>query len=843
MKKVSCNEPRALSPSQKGWRRGGRPNAFGGYCSRGGALPFSRELFAHGQHVNFYHRCIQICTDEAREPEIGRDGDCLLIPQRMRGDEGEAVECFALLIMVIQSAADGNALLLHLAELPLDHGADALDVAGGETGFAEVDGEGGVPGVAGGSVIEVFDDALFHVVHVAGAVEDGDGAGAGQFLELGLEIIDDVLVARLDEDGDQVLHVGRQAVDLGEVAFETAKSLDEGEFGDGLQFGIGADELQADLENAAEERAAIHDLHEGVEGGIGGALLAGFGRDGVAFADHEALDLEDGEIAVQEIGAVVIDGVQLENEAEGFGEGGLHGEAFVGLVLVGRGSGVNGFGRSGAGFCNATGMGFRIHTFKQHQRLGVQQFLERVIIIRFADVGGANEQNGRPATMGGEEFADGDLQLDGVGVGVGDAGVGLGFEVGEVGCGDRGRRIRVGGIGCGMRGATTCQPKGDRSQETEDEIPHEARVVGTTGFEQGWLRGLAARLDDEFLVFFERRALVLKEISFCVVSEQPLLERVARIMRNMILPWPPKPFGLPETISALWIALIVACIPAASFAQSSYVNFEGKQTSPVRVSPDGTRLFAVNTPDGRLSVFDITHPSNPALLAEIPVGVEPVSVSPRTADEIWVVNEVSDSISIVSVSQKMVTDTLYVKDEPADVVFAGGRAFVSAARKNQVVVFDVTNHTQLAVIPIFGENPRGLAVNTNGTKVYAAFALSGNHTTLIPAASAPPQPPPTTITNAPPQVGLIVDARDPNWTNIIKFKMPDNDVAEIDVATLSLSRYFTNVGTVNLGIAINPASGDLFVANTDARNLTRFEPNVRGHIVTNRVTRINITSG
>ncbi|MDB6066013.1 MAG: hypothetical protein JWR26_2221, partial [Pedosphaera sp.] len=40
-----------------------------------------------------------------------------------------------------------------------------------------------------------------------------------------------------------------------------------------------------------------------------------------------------------------------------------------------------------------------------------------------------------------------------------------------------------------------------------------------------------------------------------------------------------------------------------------------------------------------------------------------------------------------------------------------------------------------------------------------------------------------------------------------------------------------------------PASGDLFVANTDARNLTRFEPNVRGHIVTNRVTRINITSG
>src|SRR3954470_18219582 len=164
--------------------------------------------------------------------------------------------------------------------------------------------------------------------------------------------------------------------------------------------------------------------------------------------------------------------------------------------------------------------------------------------------------------------------------------------------------------------------------------------------------------------------------------------------------------------------LLIACcalttpfLPNAALARGAYVNFEGKQTSPVRLSADGTRLFAVNTPDARLSVFDVTHPSNPVLIAEIPVGIEPVSVNPRTADEVWVVNEVSDSISVVSVSQRIVTDTLYVKDEPADVVFAGGRAFVTASRKNQVVVFDATNHTQLATIPLFGGNPRALAVN------------------------------------------------------------------------------------------------------------------------------------
>src|SRR6266700_3120719 len=139
----------------------------------------------------------------------------------------------------------------------------------------------------------------------------------------------------------------------------------------------------------------------------------------------------------------------------------------------------------------------------------------------------------------------------------------------------------------------------------------------------------------------------------------------------------------------LALSAFAVFVAATVCAQNSYVNFEGKQTSPVRLSPDGTRLFVVNTPDARLSVFDVTQPSNPRLISEIPVGIEPVSVNPRNNDEAWVVNEVSDSISVVSVSQHIVTDTIYVKDEPADVVFAQGKAFVSAARKNQIRVFDI----------------------------------------------------------------------------------------------------------------------------------------------------------
>ena len=299
-----------------------------------------------------------------------------------------------------------------------------------------------------------------------------------------------------------------------------------------------------------------------------------------------------------------------------------------------------------------------------------------------------------------------------------------------------------------------------------------------------------------------------------------------------------------KTVFPAWIALLSVC---AGLQAQSYVNFEGKQTSPVRLSADGKLLFAVNTPDARLSVFDVSNPDNPVLISEIPVGLEPVSVNPRTSDEVWVVNEVSDSISVVSVSRRLVTDTIYVKDEPADVVFAKGKAFVTAARNNQIVVIDATTHAVLTNISVFGENPRAMAVSLDGSKVYAAFALSGNRTTLIPPDQAPAQittgtPPMNPALPAPPQVGLIVDATDTAWTNVVKYTMPDNDVVEIDAATHAINRYFSRVGTVNLAIAVQPGSGHLFIANTDARNLVHFEPGMRGHLVQNRVSRINATN-
>src|SRR5262245_34033784 len=87
------------------------------------------------------------------------------------------------------------------------------------------------------------------------------------------------------------------------------------------------------------------------------------------------------------------------------------------------------------------------------------------------------------------------------------------------------------------------------------------------------------------------------------------------------------------------LMMLVSSVPA--FA-GSFVNFESGQVRPLALSPDGSRLFAVNTPDGRLEVFSVDV-SGLTHTASVAVGLEPVAVAARNDAEVWVVNNVSDS--------------------------------------------------------------------------------------------------------------------------------------------------------------------------------------------------------
>ncbi|WP_342374149.1 hypothetical protein NVS55_22415 [Myxococcus stipitatus] len=332
-----------------------------------------------------------------------------------------------------------------------------------------------------------------------------------------------------------------------------------------------------------------------------------------------------------------------------------------------------------------------------------------------------------------------------------------------------------------------------------------------------------------------------------------------------------------------------------------FTVFESGQVRPLALSPDGKLLFAVNTPDNRLEIFRIGN-SGLSHRGSVPVGLEPVAVAARTNEEVWVVNHLSDSVSVVRVNDEgqggVVTRTLLVGDEPRDIVFAGHgrrRAFITAAHRGQnapfnpqlttpgigradVWVFDSDNlgntlgGSPLNILTFFADTPRALAVTPDGSRVYAAAFHSGNRTTALhenavpdggEAAGGVPGPN-TNYAGVPAHETSIIlkqegqewlDSLGRSWTSKVRFTLPDKDVFAINAMAnppapvTGPGGVYSGVGTILFNMAVNPANGKVYVSNTDARNDLRFEgpgtfagSSLRGHLHESRITVLGASS-
>jgi len=364
----------------------------------------------------------------------------------------------------------------------------------------------------------------------------------------------------------------------------------------------------------------------------------------------------------------------------------------------------------------------------------------------------------------------------------------------------------------------------------------------------------------------------------------------------------PSPFASPHRAGPLAAALAAVVLAAApAFAQPTYVNFDSGPVRPIAMSPDGSRVFAVNVPDNRLEVFAVSG-GTLVHVDSVPVGMEPVAVAARTDDEVWVVNHLSDSISVVdlSTSPAHVARTLIVGDEPRDIVFAGSggnRAFITTAHRGQhrtdasiaavpgagdpqlttegvgradVWVFDATSlgttfgGTPVEILTFFADTPRALAVSPDGGTIYAAAFHSGNQTTVVGEPEVPngfgaggvPGPDDNVFGDSAPEVGVIVkwdgsawrDANGTSWNGQIDFSLPDHDVFSIDADTLATGsvQEFDHVGTILFNMAVNPVNGKVYVTNTELPNHVLFEgpgnhggSTVQGHLSESRITVID----
>ncbi|PYS95850.1 MAG: hypothetical protein DMF50_06985 [Acidobacteria bacterium] len=335
-----------------------------------------------------------------------------------------------------------------------------------------------------------------------------------------------------------------------------------------------------------------------------------------------------------------------------------------------------------------------------------------------------------------------------------------------------------------------------------------------------------------------------------------------------------------------WLLLLPAL---AAPAGADYVNFESSQVHPIALTPSGGRLLVVNTPDAVLEVFAVAADGALATQAAVPVGLEPVSVRARSDSEAWVVNRLSGSVSIVDLNLGTVVRTLKAGVEPADVAFAGGKAFVAVFQEDALRVFNLSDLTlPPQKLDLFGNNP-------DGSTVYAVVQNSGNQTTVINVNSIfgngialdatrlsqlglndlhcngthPPYPPlPPGITRNPaltdppggvPPVGLIVqwdratsawrDDAGQDWSNCLPFRLPDHDLFVVSPGTsttpASVTRQVDHLGTTLFEVSVNPGNGRIYVPDTDARNQVRFEHTlgVRGHMVDNLLAVVDPAAG
>lgn len=279
--------------------------------------------------------------------------------------------------------------------------------------------------------------------------------------------------------------------------------------------------------------------------------------------------------------------------------------------------------------------------------------------------------------------------------------------------------------------------------------------------------------------------------------------------------------------AAALLCVLLLAAPVRGAEPTGQPAFASPHAAPIALSPVTGEVYVVNTPADTLDVIDA---SQRAVVARVPVGIDPVSVAVRPdGREVWVSNHVSDTVSVIDVDPASPTrhhvvatvtawqdDWVTDFDEPSGIAFANDqKAYVALSSRNRIAVVDVASRAVTKQIQIWAQEPRAIAVR-NGRLFVLPFE-SGNRSELSGCLDLNEPGCTFSLTVLTANSNDAILTRNMVADIVRRPATPDRDLFVFDTANEEPLFEVSTLGTLLYGVAVD-SQGRVFVALTEARN-------------------------
>ncbi len=160
----------------------------------------------------------------------------------------------------------------------------------------------------------------------------------------------------------------------------------------------------------------------------------------------------------------------------------------------------------------------------------------------------------------------------------------------------------------------------------------------------------------------------------------------------------------------------------------------GKGLSEVTFSNDGSMAFACNTMDGTVTLIDA---NTKMIQTTLTVGADPVGAWSASNGKMYVDNEMSQTVSEISVSSMTVTSTINLGFKPGYVAYhtSSGELWVSNATDGKVVYYTLVGGVwTLQGDIVTGADAHAITFNSDGTKALVTNQGAGSVSVIDVAA-------------------------------------------------------------------------------------------------------------